>query len=150
MICAPLHPSPSLPLHHLPPTLPYLQHITVLSTRHLPSTPTLLYPYPTLPPLHPLTYLLPYPTPHYLTLYPYPLLYSLSYTTSTPHYLTLYPRLAHSADEYNLHGAKRLFTISNVLSASRPSVNLHGENKPFLHIEQPTGIATKRYGTYNV
>ena len=32
-------------------------------------------------------------------------------------------RLAHSADEYNLHGAKRLFTIPNVLSASRPSVN---------------------------
>ena len=44
-------------------------------------------------------------------------------------------RLAHSADEYNLHGAKRLFTIPNVLSASRPSVNLDGENKPFLHID---------------
>ena len=40
-------------------------------------------------------------------------------------------RLAHSADEYNLHGAKCLFTIPNVLSASRPSVNQDGENKPF-------------------
>ena len=44
-------------------------------------------------------------------------------------------RLSHSADEYNLHGAKRLFTIQNVLSASRPSVNQDGENKPFLHID---------------
>ena len=44
-------------------------------------------------------------------------------------------RLAHSADEYNLHGAKRLFTIPNVLSASCPSVNQDGENKPFLHID---------------
>ena len=42
---------------------------------------------------------------------------------------------SNSADEYNLHGAKRLFTIPNVLSASRPSVNQDGENKPFLHID---------------
>ena len=50
------------------------------------------------------------------------------------------PKLAHSADEYNFHGAKRLFTIPNVLSASRPSVNQDDENKPFFtqrlfHIE---------------
>ena len=44
-------------------------------------------------------------------------------------------RLAHSADVYNLHGAKRLVTITNVLSASCPSVNQDGENKPFLHID---------------
>ena len=44
-------------------------------------------------------------------------------------------RLAHSADVYNLYGAKRLVTITNVLSASRPSVNQDGENKPFLHID---------------
>ena len=42
-------------------------------------------------------------------------------------------RLVHSADEYNLHGAKRLFTIPNVLSASCPSVKQDGENKWFLH-----------------
>ena len=38
-----------------------------------------------------------------------------------------------SAYVYNLHGAKRLVTItkSNVLSASCPSVNQDGENKPF-------------------
>ena len=40
-----------------------------------------------------------------------------------------------SADVYNLHGAKRLVTIPNVLSASCPSVNQDGENKPFLHID---------------
>ena len=39
-------------------------------------------------------------------------------------------RLAHSADVY-----KRLVTITNVLSASCPSVNQDGENKPFLHID---------------
>ena len=44
-------------------------------------------------------------------------------------------RLAHSAEVYNLHGAKRLVTITNVLSASCPSVNQDGENKPFLHID---------------
>ena len=44
-------------------------------------------------------------------------------------------RLVHSADVYNLHGAKRLVTITNVLSASCPSVNQDGENKPFLHID---------------
>ena len=44
-------------------------------------------------------------------------------------------RLAHSADVYNLHGAKRPVTITNVLSASCPSVNQDGENKPFLHID---------------
>ena len=41
-------------------------------------------------------------------------------------------RLAHSADVYNLHGAKRLVTIPNVLSASGPAVKQDGENKPFL------------------
>ena len=40
-------------------------------------------------------------------------------------------RLTHSADEYNLHGAKRLFTIPNVLSASCPSVKQDDENKWF-------------------
>ena len=49
--------------------------------------------------------------------------------------LTIVPRLAHSADVYNLHGAKRLVTITNVLSASCLSVNQDGENKPFLHID---------------
>ena len=44
-------------------------------------------------------------------------------------------RLVHSADEYNLHGAKRLFTIPNVLSASCPSVKQDGENKWFLHTD---------------
>ena len=44
-------------------------------------------------------------------------------------------RLVHSADEYNLHGAKRLFTIPNVLSASCPSVKQDGENKCFLHTD---------------
>ena len=47
----------------------------------------------------------------------------------------VFARLAHSADEYNLHGAKRLSAIPNVLSASCPSVNQDGENKPFLHID---------------
>ena len=37
------------------------------------------------------------------------------------------PRLVHSADEYNLHGAK--------LSASCPSVKQDGENKWFLHTD---------------
>ena len=46
-----------------------------------------------------------------------------------------FTRLAHSADVYNLHGAKRLVTIPNVLSASRPSVNQDVKNKPFLHID---------------
>ena len=49
--------------------------------------------------------------------------------------LTPRTRLVHSADEYNLHGAKRLFTIPNVLSASCPSVKQDGENKWFLHTD---------------
>ena len=48
---------------------------------------------------------------------------------------TVIGRLVHSADEYNLHGAKRLFTIPNVLSASCPSVKQDGENKWFLHTD---------------
>ena len=53
--------------------------------------------------------------------------------------LRVYDRLVvvsyNSADVYNLHGAKRLVTITNVLSASCPSINQDGKNKPFLHID---------------
>ena len=87
--------TPTITPNHLPNTLP-----PTLSLR-LPPTPN---PSPTIPlllPLHITSYpthnLLPYPTLLIPILYPY-------------------SRLVHSADEYNLHGAKRLF-IPNVLES---------------------------------
>ena len=60
--------------------------------------------------------------------------FSLSLSRAYTAVGTFEARLVHSADEYNLHGAKRLF-IPNVLSASCPSVKQDGENKWFLHTD---------------